>query len=81
MLDKNQVINICKQYKILSSFKKYHRNYYDRALKLGVFKEATEHMIRGVKCGEEIVDKSKPKVGMCLLQDYWSTKSDQVEFD
>ena len=81
MLDANQVINICKQYTILSSFKRYQRKYYDRARKLGIFDQATKHMIRGIKCPEEIIDDSKPKVGICLLQDYWVTKGEWAEQD
>jgi hypothetical protein len=36
-------------------------------------------MIRGIKCPEEIVDDSKPKVGIFLLQDYWVTKGEWAE--
>lgn len=79
MLDANQVMSVCKQYTILSSFKRHQRRYYDKARKLGIFEEATKHMIRGIKCPEEIVDDSKPKVGIFLLQDYWVTKGEWAE--
>jgi len=79
MLEANQVLAICKQYTILSSFKRYQRKYYDRARKLGIFEEATKHMVRGIKCSEEIIDDSKPKRGICLLQDYWIVKGEAPE--
>jgi hypothetical protein len=79
MLNANQVMFVCKQYTILSTFKRYQRRYYDKARKLGIFEEATKHMIRGVKCPQEIIEDEKPKFGVCLLQDYWVTKGEWAE--
>ena len=82
-LNASQVIQICKQYKILSSFKRNHRRYYDRARKLGVFKEATAHMLRGVVLPEEI-EKEKQEMAkrnVFLLQHHWTFKSDAPELE
>lgn len=78
MLNSEELITICKQFPILSTFKRYHRKYYDRARKLGVFQEATAHMIRGIKCPDdvELERNAQPIKHVFLLQDYWKIKGE-----